>query len=167
MAIIDCVSWNPQSQEVIYAYKFPHDNLSTYTQLIVNESQVALLFSKGELIGKFGPGKHTLNTENLPILRYLYGFPFGGKNPFMAQVWFVNLVETYNIPWYLNKLPIHDVDYQTNLPLEIEGQYGLRVLDPEKFLIKMVGTRNIFSQTDLTNQFEGEFSTKVKSAVVS
>lgn len=167
MAIIDCVSWSPQSQEVIYAYKYPHDNLSTYTQLIVNESQVALLFSKGELIGKFGPGKHTLNTENLPILRYLYGFPFGGKNPFTAQVWFVNLIETFNIPWNLNKLPVHDVDYQTNLPLEIGGQYGLRVLDPEKFIIKMVGTRNIFTQTDLTNQFEGEFSTKVKSSIVS
>lgn len=167
MAIINCVSWSPQGHEVIYAYKYPHDNLSTYTQLIVNESQTALLFSKGQLIGSFGPGKHTLSTENLPILRSLYGIPFGGKNPFTAQVWFVNLVETYSIPWKINKLSVHDADYQTNLPLEISGQYGLRVIDPERFLVKMVGTRNTFTQKDLTNQFEGEFSTKVKSAVVN
>ena len=167
MAIIDCVSWSPQGSEVIYAYKFPQDNLSTYTQLIVNESQVALLFSKGELMGKFGPGKHTLNTENLPILRKLYGLPFGGKNPFTAQVWFVNLIDTYNIPWVIRKLAVHDADYQTNLPLMIDGQYGVRITDPEKFVINMVGTRNIYTQNDLTSQFEGEFTTKAKSAIVS
>ncbi|NLA45073.1 MAG: SPFH domain-containing protein, partial [Candidatus Cloacimonetes bacterium] len=83
MAIIDVVSWTPESND-IYAWKFPHQNLSTYTQLIVNESQEAILFSKGKIIGKFGPGKHTLNTENLPILRNLFGIPFGGKNPFFA-----------------------------------------------------------------------------------
>lgn len=165
MAIIDCVSWSPQGSEVIYAYKFPEDNLSTLTQLIVNESQVALLFSKGELMGKFGPGKHTLNTENLPILRKLYGFPFGGKNPFTAQVWFVNRVETMNIPWSLRQLAIHDPDYQTNLPLEVDGQYGLRVVDAEKFVVKMVGTRNIFTQSDMTAQFTGEFTTKTKSMI--
>lgn len=167
MAIIDSLSWSPQGNEIIYAYKYPENNLSTYTQLVVNESQVALLFSKGELMGKFGPGKHTLNTENLPILRRLFGLPFGGKNPFLAQVWFVNLVDSYSIPWEIKRLAIHDADYQTNLPLVIDGQYGLRVTDPEKFLIKMVGTRNVFSQRDLTQQFEGEFTTKAKSAIVT
>lgn len=167
MAIIDCVSWSPQGSELIFAYKYPQNNLSTYTQLIVNESQCALLFSKGELLGKFGPGKHTLKTENLPLLRKMYGFPFGGKNPFMAQVWFVNNIENFSIPWAIRKLAVHDADYQTNLPLLIDGQYGLRVTDPEKFLIKMVGTRDIFTQSHLTQQFEGEFTTKAKSAVVS
>ncbi|MDY3857470.1 MAG: SPFH domain-containing protein [Muribaculaceae bacterium] len=166
MAIIDCVMWNPQGSEITYAYKFPNDNLSTYTQLVVNESQVALLFSKGQLMGKFGPGKHTLSTENLPILRSLYGFPFGGKNPFTAQVWFVNLVETFNIPYHVGQLPMHDPDYQTQLPLAVEGQYGLKVVEPEKFLIRMVGTRNVFTQRDLTAQFTGEFTTKVKSMIL-
>ena len=163
--IIDCVMWSPQGSEVIYAYKFPQENLSTYTQLVVNESQVALLFSKGQLMGKFGPGKHTLDTENLPILRSLYGIPFGGKNPFTAQVWFVNLIETVNIPWEIGRLPIHDPDYQTNLPLMFDGQYGLKIIEPEKFLIKMVGTRSIYTQDDLTSQFTGEFTTKAKSLI--
>ncbi len=167
MSIIDYFACGPQCDAIIYAYNFPQDNWSTYAQLVVNESQVALLFSKGELMGKFGPGKHTLNTENLPILRKLYGIPFGGKNPFTAQVWFVNLIDNYSIPWYLKKLAIHDADYQTNLPLMIEGQYGIRIVDPEKFVINMVGTRNIYTQSDLTSQFEGEFTTKAKSAVVS
>lgn len=37
-------------------------------------------------MGQFGPGKHQLNTENLPILSSLYGLPFGGKNPFRRNL---------------------------------------------------------------------------------
>ena len=45
--IIDVVQWQPQGDEVIYAYHHPERNLSTATQLLVHESQEALLFSKG------------------------------------------------------------------------------------------------------------------------
>ncbi len=46
MAIIDVVSWSPQGSRVVYAWKFPETNLATYTQLIVQESQEAVLFLK-------------------------------------------------------------------------------------------------------------------------
>jgi membrane protease subunit (stomatin/prohibitin family) len=166
MAIIDLVSWSPQGNKTIYAYRFPETNLSTYTQLIVQESQEAVLFSKGQIVGKFGPGKHTLNTENLPLLRNLFGIPFGGKNPFMAEVWFVNKLQPYNIDWAIDKMPVHDADYNTQLPLVAEGRYGLKIADAEKFLIKIVGTKSEFTQDDLTDQFFGEFSTKTKSTIL-
>lgn len=166
MAIIDLVEWLPQGDKTIYAYRFPETNLSTYTQLIVRESQEAVLFSKGQLAGKFGPGKHTLNTENLPILRNLFGIPFGGKNPFTAEVWFVNMLQPYDIDWKTDGMSIHDADYNTRLPLVAKGRYGLKVNDAEKFLIRIVGTRAEFSREDLTDQFFGEFSTKTKSTVL-
>jgi membrane protease subunit (stomatin/prohibitin family) len=165
MAIIDSVRWSPQGSETIYAYRFPETNLSTYTQLVVQESQEAVLFSKGQIVGKFGPGKHTLNTENLPILRSLFGIPFGGKNPFTAEVWFINKLQPYNIDWAIDKMPIHDADYNTQLPLVANGRYGLKIIDAEKFLVKIVGTKNEFTQDDLTDQFFGEFSTKTKSTI--
>jgi len=166
MAIIDLVRWAPQGNQTIYAYRFPETNLSTYTQLIVQESQEAILFSKGQIVGKFGPGKHTLNTENLPILRSLYGLPFGGKNPFTAEVWFVNKLQPYNIDWSIDRMDIHDADYNTGIPLVANGRYGLKITDAERFLIKIVGTKNSFDQNDLTDQFFGEFSTKTKSTVL-
>jgi membrane protease subunit (stomatin/prohibitin family) len=165
MAIIDLVRWSPQGSKTIYAWRFPETNLATYTQLIVQESQEAVLFSKGQIVGKFGPGKHTLNTENLPILRNLFGIPFGGKNPFTAEVWFVNKIQTFSIDWAVSKMPIHDPDYNTQLPLVAGGRYGLKVNDAEKFLVKSVGTKTDFTQDDLTNQFFGEFSTKTKSQI--
>ena len=166
MAIIDLVRWAPQGNQTIYAFRFPETNLSTYTQLIVQESQEAILFSKGQIVGKFGPGKHTLNTENLPILRSLYGLPFGGKNPFTAEVWFVNKLQPYNIDWSIDRMDIHDADYNTGIPLVANGRYGLKITDAEKFLIKIVGTKNSFDQNDLTDQFFGEFSTKTKSTIL-
>jgi membrane protease subunit (stomatin/prohibitin family) len=166
MAIIDFVNWSPDSNYNFFAYKFPETNLSTYTQLVVQESQEAVLFSKGQIIGKFGPGKHTLNTENLPLLRSLYGLPFGGKNPFMAEVWFVNKIEHYNLPWAIDKMDTHDPDYNTNIPLTAGGTYGLKLVDAERFLIKIVGTKTGYSQQDLNQQFAGEFFTKTKSGIM-
>jgi membrane protease subunit (stomatin/prohibitin family) len=166
MAIIDLVRWAPQGNETIFAFRFPETNLSTYTQLIVQESQEAILFSKGQIAGKFGPGKHTLNTENLPILRSLYGLPFGGKNPFTAEVWFINKLQPYNIDWIIDRMDIHDADYNTGIPLVAKGRYGLKITDAERFLIKIVGSKYSFDQNDLTDQFFGEFSTKTKSTVL-
>lgn len=166
MAIIHLVSWSPQGSKTIYAWRFPETNLSTLTQLIVQESQEAVLFSKGQIVGRFGPGKHTLNTENLPILRNLFGIPFGGKNPFTAEVWFVNKTTPYNIDWIADSMSMHDPDYNTQLPLVSKGRYGLKITDAEKFLIKIVGTKQEFTQDDLTDQFFGEFSTKTKSTIL-
>lgn len=166
MAIIDCASWKPQSNEYVFAYRFPQTNLSTYTQLIVYESQEALLFSKGQLMGKFGPGKHTLDTENLPILRSFFGIPFGGKNPFTAEIWIVNKLYPANLTWAIHNMPIHDTDYQTMLPLQANGQYGIQVSNSEKFLLKMVGTKDVFTESDMLSQAFGEFSSKSKSAII-
>ena len=163
MAFIDMVRWAPTEGKTIYAYRFPETNLSTLTQLVVYESQEAILFSKGQIIGKFGPGKHTLNTENIPLLRKLFGIPFGGKNPFTAEVWFVNKVQMSNLPWTIMSLPIYDARFKTQIPLEFSGRYGISLTEAEKFLVKIVGTKNEFTEDDLTDQFLGEFTSKVKS----
>jgi membrane protease subunit (stomatin/prohibitin family) len=166
MAIIDLVRWAPEGENTLFAYKFPESNLSTFTQLIVQESQEAVLFSKGKVLAKFGPGKHTLSTENIPLLRSFFGIPFGGKNPFIAEIWFVNLLQTFSIDWAIDRMDIHDADYNTGIPLISSGKYGLKVKEAEKFLLKIVGTKSTFSQDDLTEQFFGEFSTKSKSTIV-
>lgn len=166
MAIIDLVSWQPTGNITTYAWRFPETNLSTYTQLIVAESQEAVLFSKGQLMGKFGPGKHTLNTENLPVLRSLFGIPFGGKNPFTAEIWFVNKVQVFNIDWHAGNIKNHDAEYNAMVPIYAAGQYGLRITDTEKFLIKFVGRKEVFTENDMTEQGRGEFMSKVKSALI-
>lgn len=165
-SIIDFVKWDTNPEEQLFAWKFPATNLSTYTQLIVAESQEAILFSKGQIVGKFGPGKHILNTENLPILRNLFGIPFGGKNPFTAEVWFVNKLIPLNLDWTTDSMMYHDPDYQTMVPLLAKGRYGVKIVDAEKFLIKLVGTTTTFTAQQLTDNFYGATVSKTKSVIL-
>jgi membrane protease subunit (stomatin/prohibitin family) len=177
MAVIDVVSWDSfdsAGSNPVFAWKFTttkgkdaDHNLSTFTQLIVRESQEAVLFSKGQILGKFGPGKHTLNTENLPLLRKLYGLPFGGKNPFMAEVWFVNKLIPLNIDWDTSSMMYHDPDYQAMVPIKAVGRYGLRVQDAERFLVKLVGSAGGFTAVSLTDQFSGALNAKTKTSLLS
>jgi len=169
MAIIDLVEWNDASNDV-FAWKFgdnKNNNLSTFTQLIVRESQEAILFSKGQILGKFGPGKHTLNTENLPLLRNLFGIPFGGKNPFMAEVWFVNKTAPLTINWKTDTMRFRDPEYGEMVPLAAEGRYGLKVENAERFLVQLVGTLTKFTSRDLTDHFLGPLVSKTKSSIIA
>ncbi len=88
MALIDVVKWDEPGDLLVW--KFPNSELSTMTQLIVNASQDAILFKDGTPLDTFGAGRHTLSTNNIPILNKLVNLPFGGKSPFAAEVWFVN-----------------------------------------------------------------------------
>lgn len=166
MKFIDMVDWQPSSNDV-FAYKFPENNLSTFTQLVVRESQEAVLFSKGKIMGKFGPGKHTLSTENLPILRNLFGIPFGGKNPFTAEVWFVNKAAPLTIDWTTSTMRFLDPEYGQMVPLVAQGRYGLKVQDAERFLVQLVGTLTSFNSRQLTDHFQGAMEAKTKSAIIS
>lgn len=165
MAFIDMVEWKPQTND-IFAWRFPEDNLSTATQLVVRESQEAVLFSKGQILGKFGPGKHTLSSENLPLLRNLFGIPFGGKNPFTSEVWFVNKVSSLTSEWKTSSMRFMDPDYGQMIPIVAKGNYGLKVKDAEKFLVKLVGTLNSFTARDLTEHFNGPLISKTNSSIL-
>ena len=164
MAMVDVVEWRSDERDV-FAWHFPETNLTTYTQLIVAESQEAVLFKDGQMLGKFGPGRHTLDTKNLPILNKLYGLPFGGKNPFVAEVWYVSKIQLRNLEFKSTTFRYHDPDYKTMVPLIAQGRYGIQVVDAEKFLKKLVGTSESFTGTDITDHFQGEISTKVTSDI--
>jgi len=169
VAFIDLVEWNDAANDV-FAWKYGqnnNNNLSTFTQLIVRESQEAVLFSKGQILGKFGPGKHTLNTENLPLLRSLFGIPFGGKNPFTAEIWFVNKTVPLTIDWRTDTMRFRDPEYGEMVPLAAAGRYGLKVDNAERFLVQLVGTLTEFKAKDLTNHFLGPLITKTKSSIVA
>lgn len=164
MAIIDFVEWN-SGNDTVFAWKFPHTNLSTKTQLLVRDSQEALVYSNGTLLGRFNPGRHTLTTENLPILRSLYGLPFGGKNPFKAEVWFINKLSRLTLDWKVDNIANHDADYDTLIPLRAWGTFSVKISDAERFMKELVGAATEFDAAMIHNLIKGEFNSKIKSAL--
>lgn len=164
MAMIDCVKWTPEEPN-IFAWHYPKSNLTTYTQLIVMESQEAVLFKEGQMIGKFGPGRHVLDTKNLPLLHTFFGIPFEGNNPFTAEIWFINKLQPRDIDYATSGFRYHDPDYKTMVPLFASGRYGIKIKDAEKFLKKIVGTAEAFTGDDITNLFQGEIEIKLISSI--
>lgn len=149
----------------ILAWKFPSEELSTWTQLIVNESQEAYLVKSGVYQGPFGAGRHALSTENIPFLSKAMGLPFGGKSPFTAEVWYVNLATNLNIKWGTpDPIQLNDPKYQIMVPVRAFGQYGIRITDPKKFLLKLVGTLKVFDADTLSEYFKVYKSEVIKFA---
>jgi membrane protease subunit (stomatin/prohibitin family) len=166
MAIIDLVKWSGSPN--LLAWKFPSEDLSTWTQLVVNESQEAYLVRGGVYEGPFGAGRHTLSTENLPLLRTLIGVPFGGKSPFTAEVWYVNRVTNLDVRWGTpDSIQLQDPKYGVMVPVRAFGQYGIRITEPKKFLLKLVGTLPGFDADTLADYFRGAFITRIKTEIAN
>ncbi len=72
------------------------------SQVIVQESQAAVFVRQGQVLDALGPGSHTLSTANLPILSSVVGFVTSGRNPFTADLFFVNLKDMPQVPWGTN-----------------------------------------------------------------
>ncbi len=166
MAVVDFVKWNGNPS--ILAWKFPSEDLSTWTQLIVNETQEAYVVKEGVYQGPFGAGRHTLSTENIPLLRELMKLPFGGNSPFTAEVWFVNRATNLDIRWGTpDAIQLQDPKYQLMVPVRAFGQYGVRITDAKKFLLKLVGTLPGFDADTLANYFRGVFTTRIKTGIAN
>jgi membrane protease subunit (stomatin/prohibitin family) len=139
MALLDVVQWDNTQGDIIH--KFPEGAISMGAQLIVKENQQAVLFREGKALDTFGPGRHTLKTGNIPILEKLINLPFGGKSPFPAEVYYINITEIPNLKWG-TKQPIQLLDptYNLAIPVRAFGAYSIRVKDTKALLMMAIGT---------------------------
>lgn len=166
MAIIEVVKYNGSSE--MLAWKYPNEELGTWTQLIVNESQEAILFKGGKALDVFQSGRHTLTTANIPLLNNIVNLPFGGRSPFTAEVWFINKVFSLDIKWgTATPIQIQDPKYGVFLPIRSNGIFGIQIEDSRKLIVKLVGTLPEFDKQSIVKYFRGLYITKVKDAISS
>lgn len=164
MSVVDVVKYDGTPD--VFAWKYPKQDLGTWTQLIVNESQEAVLFKGGIACDVFQAGRHTLSTANIPLLNKIVNLPFGGESPFSAEVWYVNKLHALDIKWGTpTPIQIQDPKYKIMIPLRSYGQFGIQIEDAKKFLIKLVGTLPRFDKNHLSQYFRGVYLTKVKDAI--
>ena len=161
MAVVEVIKYDGSPD--VFAWKYPNTELGTWTQLIVNESQEAILYKGGQALDWFGPGRHTLDTANIPLLNKLINLPFGGRSPFAAEVWFINKVNSLDVKWGTpTPIQLQDPKYNVFVPLRAFGQFGIKISDSKAFLQKLVGTLPTFTSSDIIKYFRGSYLTKVK-----
>lgn len=149
-----------------FIWKHPVEDFNSLTQLIVHESQEAIFMMNGQALDLFGPGRYTLETQNIPKLGKLINRTTDGETPFHCEVYFINKIEQMAIKWGTDsKVQFIEPTYNFPLAIGASGEMSLRADDSRKLLIKLVGTEKDLSQTKLTYYFRAFLMTKVKSYI--
>lgn len=147
-----------------FIWKHPKEDFNTNSKLIVHESQEALFFSDGQALDLFGPGKYTLETDNIPIIRHFINIPTGGVSPFHCEVYFINKAEQMAIPWGTDsKVQYIEPTYGFPLSIGAGGEMSLRVQDSRKLLVRLVGTEQYLTREKLVSFFRAFLMVRVKS----
>lgn len=124
-----------------FVWKHPCEDFDSTTQLIVHESQEAIFFMNGQALDLFGPGRYTLETQNVPFVGKALNRATDGKSPFHCEVYFINQTVQMGLKWGTDS-KVRFIDSLTGVPLELGacGEMNLQVADSRKLLVKLVGT---------------------------
>ncbi|CAN5856822.1 SPFH domain-containing protein [soil metagenome] len=147
MAIIDLIQWSDEHPDQI-VHRVPERGSGEFvlgSQLVVRESQVAVFVRDGKALDTFQAGRHTLSTNNIPLLTSLISLPFGGTSPFTAEVYFVALREFTAMKWGTVQPLIYRDQELGMVRLRAFGTFSMRVGDPQMFVIHVVGARGDYS----------------------
>ena len=122
---IRVIQWN-ESGDGALSYRYPMADMEIENggQLTVRESQLALFVNEGRIADVFGPGLHTLTTQNLPILTDLMNWTKDFESPFKSDVYF-----------FSTRLQI-DQKWGTPTPITIR--------DKEYGVVRIAGIRELF-----------------------
>jgi len=162
MAIVDVIKY--EGDNSIFVWKHPREDFNTASQLIVHESQEAVFFMNGQALDLFGAGRHTLETQNIPLVRKFINKPTSDISPFHCEVYFINKTEHMSIKWGTDS-KVQYVEPKYGFPLSIgaSGEMTLRADNSRKLLVKLVGTERVLDQAKLTSFFRAFLMTKVKT----
>ena len=169
MALIDVVRFDGLRSRDWLIYKYPSEDLVIGTQLIVQEGQIAFFVKSGTIADIFYPGRYTLTTENLPLLKGLVNLPFGGRTPFSSEIYFVNTTVRLDINWGTSD-PIQLIDpkYYVKLRIRAFGQMALKVLDASTLFKELIGGMqkdDIVKFDKIKEYYRGILVIKVKAAI--
>ena len=158
--LIEIIEWTDDSRDTL-SYRFPDNDkaIKNGAQLIVRESQQVQFVYIGEFGDTFGPGKHTLTTDNIPVLTRLKSWRYGFNSPFKADVYYLNTRLFTGNKWgTANPVMMRDNDLGI-VRVRAFGTYDFRIVDPKLFLKEVAGSDHNFRLD--------EFSETMRSRIVS
>jgi membrane protease subunit (stomatin/prohibitin family) len=141
----EVIEWATQDENDI-VFRYPKNTITWGSQLVVREFQVAVFFRDGKAYDVFEAGRHTITTQNLPLLTGILSRIAGfDRSPFTADVIFVSTKQFKGL---------FGASSQTTdlAPLKFFGAYWFKASDAKTFVMEVVGGQNIF-ETPQVNDF--------------
>lgn len=158
--LIEVIEWTDDSRDTL-SYRWPDEDqeIKNGAQLIVRESQQVQFVAAGQYADLFQPGKHTLSTENIPVLSTIMGWKYGFESPFKCDIYYLNTRLFTGNKWgTANPVMMRDRDFGV-VRLRAFGTYDFRIVEPAKFLKEVAGTDQNFRLD--------EFADTMRSRIVS
>ena len=158
--LIEVIEWTDDSRDTL-SYRWPDDDkeIKNGAQLIVRESQQVQFVAAGQYADLFNPGKHTLTTENIPVLSTILGWKYGFQSPFKCDVYYLNTRLFTGNKWGTsNPVMMRDQDFGV-VRIRAFGTYDFRIVDAPLFLKEVAGTDQNFRLD--------EFNDTMRSRIVS
>ncbi len=151
-------------------WKHPIEDFNYGSQLIVHESQEAIFFRDGQALDLFGPGRYTLETQQLPIMERFYQLPTDTEGTFHSEVYYINLSTIMGIKWGTDsKVRMFDPASGLHVELGACGDFNIHVVNSRKLLAKLVGTTGSLKENQIVGLgngkgfFRGMIMTQVKT----
>jgi excisionase family DNA binding protein len=158
--LLEIIEWTDDSRDTL-SWRFPDDDkaIKNGAALIVRESQVAQFVYVGEFGDTFKPGKHSLVTDNIPVLTRIKSWPYGFNSPFKADVYFVTTRLFTGNKWGTsNPVMLRDNDFGI-VRVRAFGTYDFKIVEPKTFLREVAGSDHNFRLD--------EFADTMRSRIVS
>jgi excisionase family DNA binding protein len=158
--LIEIIEWTDDSRDTL-SFRWPDDDkeIKNGAQLIVRESQVAQFLYLGQFGDTFEPGKHTLVTENIPVLSTLKGWKYGFNTPFKCDVYYLNTRLFTGNKWGTsNPVMMRDNDFGI-VRVRAFGTFDFKIVEPKLFLKEVAGS-------DMHFRLD-EFADTMRSRIVS
>lgn len=150
---IEIIQWSEADRNTL-VFEFPvyAKEIKNGAQLIVLPGQAAVFVNQGKIADVFGPGQHTLATQNMPILSTLMGWKYGFESPFKAQVFYVNTTNQLDLKWGTpNPILMRDAEFG-NVRIRAFGTFTFAVTDPAKLIYTIVGSNPTFQVDQISEQ---------------
>ena len=153
----------------IMVKRVPHDGpteIKYGAQLTVRESQEAVFFRDGKSLDVFTAGRHVLKTQNIPkITKWVTSFGYGEDSPFRSEVYFVGKQLFSNLKWGTSEPILFRDEELKMIRIRSFGSYSVQVSDSLLFVNKVVGTRGVYSNKDITDYLRNIIVSKLTTVL--
>ncbi|MEP1519426.1 SPFH domain-containing protein [Ascidiaceihabitans sp.] len=168
---IDVIHWVDDTRDTMVSrFEREGHEIKYGAKLTVREGQAAVFVHEGQLADVFTPGLYMLETNNMPIMTTLQHWDHGFQSPFKSEIYFVNTTRFNDLKWGTkNPIIARDPEFGP-VRLRAFGTYSVKVSDPARFLVEIVGTDGEFTMDEISYQIRNiivqEFSrTLAKSGI--
>ena len=161
MAVIDIIKYEGNNETLVW--KHPREDYNKSAQLIVHESQEAIVFNNGSASNIYKHGKYTLESNNIPGIRGIIELLTSGVSPNHYEVYFINKAYTMDINWgTADPMVIQDPVYKVPLNVRAFGQFSVKVINSRQLVLKLVGKTTSFTKQKISAVFRGVLISTIK-----